>query len=904
MKERLVEILVNRDLVAQEDVDEALQRQLVDGGSLDTKLLEMGLCTETDLLLCIGEAYDLPTAGKEEIDQVSGHIPRLFPLVFAETYRLVPFCLVDQSFVVLLNGPPDENLFARIHERLQLHIAPTAAVEVRLHYAMCRLYGTELLPRYANLLERLDGSVPNPEDALVPLEGDHHVLSWGVSRARIFRKAAGPAPGLAMEGLLERLDGAIDRDTIVETLLRSALETFEFAAMFLVQAKNVNGWRGTDPESTQRLSRISLSVQLPSVFQTIYATGGHYLGPLPENTANNMLLQAMERDPPRTALLAPVVVGERLAAILYADNGGRGIPSKRVAGMVLLAQRAGLCFERMIRRRKQGEESAPTPAAVETAPAAITYGHDLELIDEEHIELVDLSGEDPPTQGPPPRPPEASAPEVEITYTVEEEHPDLADHQATPHAADGRESAETEIAEFAVDDEDDEHDEHDQYEWDEAGMGRPLFQLDNSPEAVQSDLEAGIVLAGPPPAAPSRQEASVDTGAATEIVDAASSPAEADEPYVAFAELDNQSPESALGDWEDVLLDAVSNTQDDDEPIREPPPPSAARATAVTWEDVISEAERAAETKAPQKIEVAGTVVDESELLLDGLDAEEPATRQVAVSRLLELGTAIDEKLTPRVPGRFNFDPLDVSAVLPPFERINGVAQFLAVRGASAAPVVLPHLESTDPAARFFAVYYFLTVHYPPAISALAKRLYDREPRNRYLAADALRSYATEAGYRDIVQSLRGQLKLPEIDARVNCIQVLGQLREPTAVPSLIPLTVATEPAVAAAAGSALAVICAQALGADVARWAEWWQSHYNQPRVSWLINSLRHTSPAVARIAGSELQLLTGHAMPFDPEGDPRQKEAVIMAWENWWQQSQGRRQFETAQAAQGAQP
>jgi hypothetical protein len=80
-----------------------------------------------------------------------------------------------------------------------------------------------------------------------------------------------------------------------------------------------------------------------------------------------------------------------------------------------------------------------------------------------------------------------------------------------------------------------------------------------------------------------------------------------------------------------------------------------------------------------------------------------------------------------------------------------------------------------------------------------------------------------------------------------------------------------------------LAVICAQAYGRDVARWAEWWQTSYNRPRETWLVASLRHPSPQVQRIAFSELQLLTGYTGGFDPLAPPDVREPIICVWEKW---------------------
>ena len=51
-------------------------------------------------------------------------------------------------------------------------------------------------------------------------------------------------------------------------------------------------------------------------------------------------------------LLAPITVADKLAVILWADNGVRGIPPKRVAGVLMLTQKAAVALERLIRRKK------------------------------------------------------------------------------------------------------------------------------------------------------------------------------------------------------------------------------------------------------------------------------------------------------------------------------------------------------------------------------------------------------------------------------------------------------------------------------------------------------------------------------------------------------------------------
>lgn len=391
MSRRLAHALVSAGILKPWDIEEALQRQVLFGGSLGTNLLEGGVLTEEQLNSVLAKAHKLPVAGKTEIDAIGPHIPRLFPQVFAESYRLVPYRLEGNTLRVLVDTPPDPGLLDRVRERLKLEPVPTITTEVRLHYAMNQMYGTALLPRIKTLLSKLDGIMVMTEQGTQKPEGD--VLSWGVSSAPLGpRPGAHTTPGkkLDLRELLSQLEFATDRDTIVDILLRAVMGMFRFGALFLVQGRAINGWRGTDPDNAARIAQISLPVELPSVFQTIYATQGHYLGPLPKNSINAKLLADMGREPPRAALVAPLIIGDRLAVILYADNGERGISPKRVAAVLLLTQRATLAFEQLIRKRK----AAATRIIAEQANSA-DWEEDIpiefDVIEEAPAEATELS---------------------------------------------------------------------------------------------------------------------------------------------------------------------------------------------------------------------------------------------------------------------------------------------------------------------------------------------------------------------------------------------------------------------------------------------------------------------------------------------------------------------------------
>ena len=605
-------------------------------------------------------------------------------------------------------------------------------------------------------------------------------------------------------------------------MLGFALTVFEFAGLFLVQGERVHGWRSTTAELTQKVAQISVGLGVPSVFQTIFDTHAPSLGPLPANPINDQLLASMQRSAPRAACLAPITVGGRLVAILYADNGTRGIAPKRVAALLVLLQRAGLCFEGLIRRRKGAAQK-----------------------------LVEAHEAEPPTSVPVASAPQAAAPSETDFSDLTESRP-LPSSDGTPHSLDV--PHELPVVPVSAGD------------TASAGDGRRDSQ----------GLVAGFKAA---------KDAKADGFAGLEFdvdVSFTNEPPhdENEVDYVAFADL-NETPQNALDDWEDVLVEAAG-LQDTSTEER-----SSVKAPVGSWDDVVA-ATALARQIVPQvtrTLDLFGTKVDERDILFDGLEADDDEARRSAVVALLKLGNSIDATLTERFPGRIAFNPLAAGARPPAFEHCSGITELLYARGAEAAPIVLSHLDSSDPLKRFFAVYFLLSVPVPGACNGLARRLYDTEPRIRYLTVEALRRYSADQDYTRILESLCENLRVPGRDTQVTILQVLGQLREPRVVPSIIPVVNSADPEVARTANSALAVICGQAFGPDLSAWQVWWRQNYSLPRASWLLRGLAHVNVTIRRVAHNELTYLTGQTVPFDPEGSEEVRQQGMQTWQTWLQ-------------------
>ena len=280
--------------------------------------------------------------------------------------------------------------------------------------------------------------------------------------------------------------------------------------------------------------------------------------------------------------------------------------------------------------------------------------------------------------------------------------------------------------------------------------------------------------------------------------------------------------------------------------------------------------------------------------LLRELDSTTSELREDAQEALLKRGDSVDPLISSEFPGQVNFNPLESPTSRPPLEESSGLLNYICKRGFSAQGLVLPHLLSDDPLARFFAVYYFFTFPESKYLPELARRLYDSEPAIRELTVEAIRKCRDSKPYESLLKSLLTQLRVPQLQVKLGVVQILGLLKEPSTVPALIDLTNSTTPSLRAAAASSLTTICVQDFGDSRNNWGQWWKLNRAAPRESWLVKSLRHPNPTLSKISFSELKHLAPQSTPLK-HFSGRLPESTIKELENWWKTESTQPQPET---------
>ena len=92
--------LARERLVPVEQLDRALQRQILYGEDLSINLLEMGAVDEDELAQFLGMFHRLPIATRSDLNSVPKDITSRIPAEVAVRHRVCPVAVADDAMVV------------------------------------------------------------------------------------------------------------------------------------------------------------------------------------------------------------------------------------------------------------------------------------------------------------------------------------------------------------------------------------------------------------------------------------------------------------------------------------------------------------------------------------------------------------------------------------------------------------------------------------------------------------------------------------------------------------------------------------------------------------------------------------------------------------------------------------
>ena len=166
----LTSLLVRDQRVPMRKIEEAIQRQVIAGGSLDTVLLELNVVAENVLAAYCAVIHGLEPATREEVMTVAGEVLRLVPSAVAERHRLVPLVYENRTLRIAVSTPLEPETEQQLAFLLGVELEQRIVAEPSLEAALAAHYGVQLSPRMRRLAGKLAEREPGALPYVAPLE--------------------------------------------------------------------------------------------------------------------------------------------------------------------------------------------------------------------------------------------------------------------------------------------------------------------------------------------------------------------------------------------------------------------------------------------------------------------------------------------------------------------------------------------------------------------------------------------------------------------------------------------------------------------------------------------------------------------------------------------------------------
>ncbi len=150
-RQEIGKMLLESGLVSPQQLDEAVQNQVIYGGRLGTNLLELGYVDEHTLARFLAKQHNVPTVDWGSLVNIRTGLFKLFPKRLAQKYEALPIKLERNQLYVVMADPSHVGTISEMSFVTGKAIKPLVLPEVRIFELLQRFYGIGRELRYINL---------------------------------------------------------------------------------------------------------------------------------------------------------------------------------------------------------------------------------------------------------------------------------------------------------------------------------------------------------------------------------------------------------------------------------------------------------------------------------------------------------------------------------------------------------------------------------------------------------------------------------------------------------------------------------------------------------------------------------------------------------------------------------
>ncbi len=328
--------LIERQLITQKQLDEAIEHKSIFGGRLGTCLLELGLVDEETLAGTLADQQQCPYFPPAALMDIPGDILKLIPVKTVLKQKILPFHQDNSSLYVAVVDQGDGSLFSVLSGLTGRRIVPVLFPEIRILIALNMYFSRPLAPRYEQLARALKQpsrkpanhspghSKPQPELAVPPstkpgsplVDAGDHDRKPDQDPGHLKTAVDFHTADRTYQDLLHTLCDIRDRDQIAQSLLSFLAPYCHGCALLTVREGTLSGWKCSRKDRGDKFSLIQLELDRTEPFGTTVRTRKPYCGDFPRDREGTKIRPFFPSAPAHRFLIVPIAIKGRTVSVL------------------------------------------------------------------------------------------------------------------------------------------------------------------------------------------------------------------------------------------------------------------------------------------------------------------------------------------------------------------------------------------------------------------------------------------------------------------------------------------------------------------------------------------------------------------------------------------------------------
>jgi hypothetical protein len=361
-KLRIGEMLVTGGILTREQLNEALNAQLIYGGKLGTNLVEHGFITEEFLTSFLSKQFNIPAVEAKELEDVPSSVIEVVPKELADKHKVIPFRKDKRRLDVALLDPMNVKAIDELAFKTGLLIRPYIAPEVTIARCLERYYQVAGQRRYIRIGNEREGSLEISRELATPIEmADENEASSGNGEpsgsfaAPVGLPSTGSAVGIpdafpdrpmTLSQVVYDLQSVENSTQIVDRVMRFSRPYFKKRGIFVLRADEFEQVVAEGPEGfAKQTQKLRIPIKEPNIFHSVFTSKRYHLGTLPANPENFRILEQLKEELSSPVFILPLIYNQRAELVLFAANFTPSFTMDHIRSFQLLMEKAGLAHQ-------------------------------------------------------------------------------------------------------------------------------------------------------------------------------------------------------------------------------------------------------------------------------------------------------------------------------------------------------------------------------------------------------------------------------------------------------------------------------------------------------------------------------------------------------------------------------